>query len=605
MNREDHLSSYELVEKAESMLKSLPDVAPADLRKCLEIIARTCKCYGISPDIKGIREATSKLESELEMKRNRMKLGRIKADGVFESLSSVGLRSILTTAKDEAARKSAYEGLRTIGPFVCENGFIEIVKLRNKLAKALGFVDYYDYKVTNAEGMSKEKLFEILDGLEEGTRPIMEASRKELEKRHGAAALDPWNTTFMLAGSVMEKLVSLESPGLLAEGFVETLGSYSCCVLQDPYFPFAKAPERYVQSYSKLGIKYEGATMNLDLLDRKNKYSNGFCHWPKVAWTKPDGSWQPSEANFTSLANPKAVGSGHRALVTLMHEGGHAAHFANVKQPSPLFGQERAPFSAALAEGQSMFLDALVDDAAWRAKYALDFEGKAVPFEIIEEEIKSTHPFAVRSLRAMISVPYFEKALYELPDEELTLERIQALADEIEKKIQGGLGPRPLLSVPHIVSDEASCYYHAYVLAEMCVHQTRAFFMQRDGYIVDNPKVGPTMAEAYWKYGNLRPFADLVKDLTGKELSGDAWVAELSQSVDDLLSSEKQAYEKAIEDSSSSGDDSEYISPDLQMTVRFVDGDTLISDSSKNPKGVLGACNEFESFVKRRIAATG
>ena len=339
--------------------------------------------------------------------------------------------------------------------------------------------------------------------------------------------------------------------------------------------------------------------MNLDLLDRENKYSNGFCHWPKVAWTKPDGSWQPSEANFTSLANPKAVGSGHRALATLMHEGGHAAHFANIKQPSPLFGQERAPFSAALAEGQSMFLDALVDDAAWRAKYALDTDGKSMPFEIIEEEIRATHAFAVRNLRGMIAVPYFEKALYELPDDEMTTERIQSLADEIEMKIQGGLGARPLLSVPHIVSDEASCYYHAYVLAEMCVHQTRAFFMERDGYIVDNPKVGPTLAKAYWEFGNLRPFADLVKDLTGKDLSGDAWVADLSESLEDRLNSEEKEYKKAIVEASQ---DASCEVPDLNMIVRFVDGDTLISDSSKHSSGVLGACQAFEAFVQERMA---
>jgi oligoendopeptidase F len=214
-----------------------------------------------------------------------------------------------------------------------------------------------------------------------------------------------------------------------------------------------------------MGIKYEGSTMNLDLLERENKYSNGFCHWPKVAWKKPDGSWQPSTANFTSLANPKAMGSGLMALTTLMHEAGHAAHFANIKQPSPLFGQERAPFSASLAEGQSMFLDSLVSDAAWRAKYALDIDGNPIPFEIIEEEIKATHPFAVRQLRSMLAVPYFEKALYELADDEVTSERIQALADEVEKKVQGGMGPRPLLSVPHIISDEASCYYHAYVVS--------------------------------------------------------------------------------------------------------------------------------------------
>jgi oligoendopeptidase F len=203
--------------------------------------------------------------------------------------------------------------------------------------------------------------------------------------------------------------------------------------------------------------------MNLDLLERKNKYSNGFCHWPQVAWIRPDGSFQPSQANFTALADPNAVGSGYRALSTLMHEAGHAAHFANIKQPSPLFGHEHPPFSAALAEGQSMFLDALVDDAAWRAKYALNANGESIPFDIIEEEIKATHPFKVRRLREMLSVPYFEKALYELPDDQLAADRIQELADDIERKVQGGLGPRPLLSVPHIISDEASCYYHAYV----------------------------------------------------------------------------------------------------------------------------------------------
>lgn len=56
----------------------------------------------------------------------------------------------------------------------------------------------------------------------------------------------------------------------------------------------------------------------------QGKYSNGFCHWPQPAWTKPDGTWQPSLAHFTSLADPAAIGSGHTALTTLMHEAGHA-----------------------------------------------------------------------------------------------------------------------------------------------------------------------------------------------------------------------------------------------------------------------------------------
>ena len=69
----------------------------------------------------------------------------------------------------------------------------------------------------------------------------------------------------------------------------------------------------------------------------------------------------------------------------------------------------------------------------------------------------------------MLAVPYLEKALYEMPEEQLSVDALLALADKVEKDSQGGLSPRPLLSVPHILADEASCYYHGYVLAEMSV----------------------------------------------------------------------------------------------------------------------------------------
>jgi hypothetical protein len=59
----------------------------------------------------------------------------------------------------------------------------------------------------------------------------------------------------------------------------------------------------------------------------------------------------------------------------------------------------------------------------------------------------------------------------------------------VQAKVQGGLCSRPLLSVPHILADESSCYYHGYVLAEMSVHQTRDHFVEKLGGIVDNQQV--------------------------------------------------------------------------------------------------------------------
>jgi hypothetical protein len=146
-------------------------------------------------------------------------------------------------------------------------------------------------------------------------------------------------------------------------------------------------------------------------------------------------------------------------------------------------------------------------------------------------------------------------------------------------------------------------YNLMYRLAEMCVHQTRDFIRERDGYIVDNPNVGPTLAKAYWKYGNDRPFLTLVHDFTGKELSGQAWVSALTIGTAEYLEGERQEYQKSLQESrrakSNEETKQEELEPDLKMTIRFVDGDILIADSSKG--GVLKACQDFESYVLDRF----
>lgn len=219
----------------------------------------------MEPHAKLLRAAATAVESVLEQKRNQMKSGYTDpTTGQFTECTSVALRQKIRNDADEATRKAAYEGVRAIGPFICDNGFPEIVKKRNELAKSLGFVDYYDMKVTQAEGFSKERLFQILDDLEQKTRPAMEKARQDLEAKYGADATKPWNTAFALAGDLVKKA--------------------------DPYFPFEKAVLRYATSFANLGISYRGATLNLDLLDRPGKYSNGFCHWPVLAWVKKVGA---------------------------------------------------------------------------------------------------------------------------------------------------------------------------------------------------------------------------------------------------------------------------------------------------------------------------
>ena len=488
------------------------------------------------------------------------------------------LRTKIRSAKAESVRESCWNATRTVGPFLLANGFPEIIRERNRFARTLGYVDFYDMKVTQAEGFDKKTCFEMLDGLEKATRPILENALKKLESEKGADALKPWNLSYALSGELTREL--------------------------DPYFPFENAPEVWGRSFAAMGIKYRDTVMRLDLCDRVGKYPNGFCHWPVAPHVGQDGKWNPSRANFTSLATPDEIGSGNTALTTLMHEGGHAAHFANITQGSPLFSQERAPFSVSLAETQSMFLDSLCGDAAWLGRYARDRKGAPVPWSLLQRSIEEKHPYEVFQLRGMIAVPYFEKALYEMDESELTAENIQKVADEIELKIQGGLAARPLLSVPHITSDESSCYYHGYVFAEMAVHQTRAFFLAKygDAGIVDNPNVGPELEQNYWRAGSGDPgFLAMVLNLTGAPLSQDAWVDSLGKTVADLITEEKAEYEKAVAAGPATARDA---SVDLGMRALFVHGDDTIADSAAEANGYLGACATFKRWVNDKWPKT-
>jgi hypothetical protein len=61
--------------------------------------------------------------------------------------------------------------------------------------------------VTTTEGFGKERLFEILGGLEEKTRPLMEEARQALANDKGEEALKPWNMGYYLTGDIEKEMV--------------------------------------------------------------------------------------------------------------------------------------------------------------------------------------------------------------------------------------------------------------------------------------------------------------------------------------------------------------------------------------------------------------
>jgi len=510
------------------------------------------------------------LEADLFAKRRDLVLRHTNEAGQVEDATLSMLATNMGTNRDEAARKSSHDALMELERWVLANGWLDIVKKRNAFARAQGFPNYFDYKVQKNEQMSADQLFAILDDFEVRTRAANTRALSDLAQAHGANATQPWNLRFFVSGDVTRQL--------------------------DPYLSFAKGLERWLQSFQHLGIAYRGATMQLDLLERKGKYQNGFCHGPIPPFFNAKNEWVAGQINFTAGAKPDQIGSGARAINTLFHEGGHAAHFANVTQNAPCFSQEFAPTSMAYAETQSMFCDSLLDDADWLKRYAHNAQGEPIPDALIHARIQTTQPFAAYSERSTLVVPYFERALYRLSDEQLTADTVLALARATEQRILGvAVGPRPLLAIPHLLNQESSAAYHGYLLANMAVYQTRAYFQRTYGYLTDNPAIGPALSQHYWARGNSISHNDTLLSLTGEPFNAKYLADSCNQTVDEAWAEAQATMAAAAERNYPPAP-----APDLDATIRIVHGAELIADNRESDQAM---CQQFERWVGQHYPA--
>ncbi len=484
-------------------------------------------------------------------------------NGEIVEASSPALASNLKASDNEQVRLSSHQAFLDLEQWVLSNGFIELVKLRNKFAKSLGYNNFFDYSVVKTEHMSSDELFVILEDFEKQTRQTNIASIQSLKDKKGNGAIKGHNFYFSFAGDATRAL--------------------------DPYMPFSRSLRSWVESFGRLNIDYAGAELTLDLLDRKGKYQNGFCHGP-IPSHYDNGQWVAAKVNFTSNALPSQVGSGYSGINTLFHEGGHAAHFSNVTQNSPCFSQEFAPSSMAYAETQSMFCDSLLSDADWLKAYAKNKQDQPVPDKIIKALIETKQPFFAYGERSIMVVPYFERALYQLTDDNLTAEIITNLARETEQKILGlACSPRPLLAIPHLLSDESACSYQGYLLANMAVYQTRAFLIEKFGFLCDNPKIGPLLTKYYWNPGNSISHDMSIKNLTGEGFNAKYLADVCNLSVDEAWEVEKLKIEKLSQRP-------QVPVADLNAQIQVVDGTHVIAN---NDVSVDKMCHAFEKAIEK------
>ena len=192
-------------------------------------------------------------------------------------------------------------------------------------------------------------------------------------------------------------------------------------------------------------------------------------------------------------------------------------------------------------------------------------------------------------LRYLTVVPYAEKKIYELSDDNLTAENILAAARDVEQEFFGFDCPRPTLAVPHLLSGDASASYHAYVLAIMGVYQTKEYLLGKYGSIVDNAKIGMEMREKYWKPGNSRSFLQFIRNMTGKDFSAAATVNLVNKELKDHVRDAMELVELIKTKPEYSGE------VKLNCSIKMVHGDQLICTSED---GFENMCEEYSEWYQ-------
>ena len=174
------------------------------------------------------------------------------------------LATNLATNRVEERRKSSFDALRGIERWVLEHGFLELVALRNRFARALGYDNYFDIEAAEERAHDDRRA-------DAHPRRLRPADRRRERARAGRPAQRSTATTRPRRGT---------SASFASGDVVRRL---------DPYMPFGLALRRWIHSFRRLGIQFRGATMQLDLLERPGKHQNGFCHGPVPSWITEDG----------------------------------------------------------------------------------------------------------------------------------------------------------------------------------------------------------------------------------------------------------------------------------------------------------------------------
>ncbi len=408
------------------------------------------------------------------------------------------------------ARLAVWEASKEVGPTL-KPGMLRLRDLRNQVVGALGYSDYFSYQVSDY-GMSSDEMLRLNDRLIAELRPLYRElhtwARYELAKRYGVPVPDQ--------------------------------------------LPAHWLPNRWGQDWSSM-VEVKGLDVNAALATHAPEWvvrqaeafyrSIGFDSLPSTFWERSSLYPPPADARYKKNTHASAwhidLDGDVRSLMsvepnrdwyaTAHHELGHVYYFMSYSRPEvPVVLRQGA--NRAYHEG----IGSMIELAAQQRNF-LAGRGLVPP----DAPVDSTAQLLQEALNSVVFIPFaagtmtrFEHALYA---EHLPADRFNQKWWELARRYQGIVPPSPRderwadgLTKTHVNDDPAQYYDYALsyaLLFQLHDHIARQILHQ-DPHNTDyygHREVGEFL-KRLMAPGATRPWRDVLRETTGRELDGKAMV---------------------------------------------------------------------------------
>ncbi|HEX2579537.1 MAG TPA: M2 family metallopeptidase [Rhabdochlamydiaceae bacterium] len=407
-----------------------------------------------------------------------------------KTLSENEILGFLKTETNPTRRKKVWEASKAIGVALAPH-ILELVDLRNEAARAMGYSDYFQMmlELQEVDGRWLKQIFdEIAAKSDAAYSEVIEEIEKQQSALYGVPKneLGPWAWTDPFGQEDPLDRTDLDS---LVFGVDISAASRSF--------------------YAKMGLDVQPVLQRSDMVERPGKNQHAFC-------------MNIDRGNDVRTLNN--VKSTIKWLETVLHELGHAVYDLGFDKTLPWLLRE--PPHMTPTEAMALL--------AGRQAYRYEALKELVGYSDAKEPLfkKADRSLQRRQLifsRWVLVMTFFESELYR--DSKQDLNRLWWSAVKKYQKIRMPKDrERKCDWAAKVHIGLAPVYYFSYLLGEMFASAIEEKVVEQTGSReLTSEKAGQFLQQRLFSPGNRMPWSHLVKHVSGKPLSPDAWIEQFAR----------------------------------------------------------------------------